>query len=583
MIVRTPVRLIVLGAVTAALGCAGATPSTTSSAQGSAAQTPTGGGGGTAPATSGSSGGTMPAAPPQQPGVKGAPRIFYSDLVSGPNTGGENGDGVFVTVYGNFFGAVQGSSTVTVGGGAVASYPIWSDTKIAFQLGAAARSGTIVVHTGTGDSNGVPFTVRAGNIYFVATTGSDSAAGSFAAPWGTLSHAVDTVQAGDTVYGMDGVVQSVEHNYTACLSIGTAGTAAMPIALVAYPGATVKVGSPTLMGIRVPNVNVTGSYWVIAGLTITGQNEAISLGGNGAVGWRIVANDCSCPGGTGLTGAVETSGATYVSFFGNDVHGCGAGDTKYYHAVYFSTDSNHIECAWNHIHDNQANRSIQFHSSPLGGATGFNQYDLSVHDNVISGGLGDGINFATVDPSQGKVEAYDNVIYRVGLGAPAASQIFSLSAIYVAGITNNGSDGTGTVEVYDNTIYDVGSGLDPSGNVGSGGAFSRAAGASPGLSMRVRDNIVFCLANENYIVPGSDTTLITGSNNVLFGAGAAPAFLTSSVGSDPLFISAATFDFHLQAGSPAIAAGVATGIVTDLDGAPRPGGTRWDVGAYEGP
>src|ERR1700746_2680208 len=43
-----------------------------------------------------------------------APQIFFSDLDSGPNAGGESVSGfagAYVTLYGNFFGASQGSST----------------------------------------------------------------------------------------------------------------------------------------------------------------------------------------------------------------------------------------------------------------------------------------------------------------------------------------------------------------------------------------------------------------------------------------------------------------------------------------
>ena len=69
------------------------------------------------------------------------PQIFFSDLESGPNTGGQNGNGAFVTIWGKGFGATQNTSTITVGGGTVAAYPIWSDGKITFQLGAGAATG----------------------------------------------------------------------------------------------------------------------------------------------------------------------------------------------------------------------------------------------------------------------------------------------------------------------------------------------------------------------------------------------------------------------------------------------------------
>src|SRR5438309_11993007 len=73
------------------------------------------------------------------------PRIFFSDLESGPNIGGQKNLGVWVTIWGKGFGAERGASTVTIGGGAAAEYPIWGDSKITFQLGRAAKTGDIVV------------------------------------------------------------------------------------------------------------------------------------------------------------------------------------------------------------------------------------------------------------------------------------------------------------------------------------------------------------------------------------------------------------------------------------------------------
>src|SRR4029077_7961455 len=100
------------------------------------------------------------------------PRIFFSDLESGPNTGGQNSKGAWITIWGKGFGATQGTSTVTIGSGAADNYPLWSDGRIIFQLGANARTGNIVVNVpGVGSSNGLAFTVRAGNIFFVAPAG----------------------------------------------------------------------------------------------------------------------------------------------------------------------------------------------------------------------------------------------------------------------------------------------------------------------------------------------------------------------------------------------------------------------------
>src|SRR5262249_15376185 len=158
-------------------------------------------------------------------------------------------------------------------------------------------------------------------------------------------------------------------------------------------------------------------------------------------------------------GCFQASVSSQLKFYGNEVHNAGVKprSSKFYHAVYFSTDSNHIDVGWNHIHDNYTCRAIQFHSSPLcrprcGDAdkTGKNQYDLHVHDNLIHGDNCDGINFATVDPSQGPVEGYNNVVYHVGLQDPLEGG-GGFSCIYVGGITNTGRPGAGTGEGFNNT------------------------------------------------------------------------------------------------------------------------------------
>jgi hypothetical protein len=511
-------------------------------------------------------------------------RIFFTDLTSGPNTGGQNGKGAFVTAYGNGFGATRGSSTVTVGGGAVDNYPIWTDTKIAFQLGAAAQSGNVVVTVaGKGASNPLPFTVRSGNIFFVSSTGKDTGNdGSYGAPWATIPKAKNTIAAGDIAYigtkAGDSVSQTTvdaSSSYNCALGMSTndgtnTGTAAMPKALVVYPGATGLVGDPVNIqrGVLTPAITGSFDYWVIAGFTLRGLNEAIDLE-NAPTGWRVVGNDISCPNGSGLTGCV-TGGPTQLKFFGNVVHDAAASVTsisKYYHGVYWG--SSHIEMGWNVVRDGKTCRAIQFHDTG-----GPNEFDLSVHDNLIHGTVCDGINFATVDPSQGKVEAYNNVIYAVGRGPDPVEASADYAGIYVAGTTEAGAAGGGTVEIYDNTLYDCGSWTKDS----SASAFNNG-GANPNLSMHLVNNAVFALSGERYLA--GTASLITGQNNLWFGGGAAPAGFQASVASDPMFVNAAAFDFHLTATSPAIGKGIATAATTDYDGNPRPASGPTDIGAYE--
>src|ERR1035441_4948539 len=75
------------------------------------------------------------------------PVILYTDITSGPNSGGEGNNGIYLTIFGTHFGATQGTSTVTINGKSVAQYLLWSDTKIGVQVGRVSN-GPIVVSVG---------------------------------------------------------------------------------------------------------------------------------------------------------------------------------------------------------------------------------------------------------------------------------------------------------------------------------------------------------------------------------------------------------------------------------------------------
>lgn len=545
------------------------------------------------------------------------PQLFFTDLDSGPNAGGENVSGfagAYVTLYGDFLGASQGSSTVTWNGQnclrvvpSTGSYSGWGSLyfwyqRIVVQIGSGCTpgSGNFVVTVGGTASNGIPFTVRStGKTFFVATTGNDSSAGTAASPFKTIPQCKNAMAAGDTCYIENGVTATAVDNFDSTLELEKSGTAGNPIAFVAYPGATVTLGSSgTTYALRVPNINVNVGFITVAGLNFAVSSETDAAANSST--WRVVGNNFQCPTANGQDGCFTTHELSGIKFFGNEATNIGVtAASKQQHAVYFSSDTNHVEAAWNYIHDNRSCRAMQFHSSPLGGGgagdpTGHNQFDLSVHDNLIHDDPCDGINFATVDPSQGKVEAYNNVIYHVGIGpAPADGDSGDYSCIYMAYITNTGAVGGGTVELYNNTLYDCGP---HSAGFANNGSFM-INGGETSLTVKIRNNVMYQLGSEPFGSGGGwNSTYVSGSNNLAFSTGSvgAPSLLVGNIVADPLFFGPSIANFHLQTGSPAIDAGVTVsgsntynnylpwnGNPSDHDGVQRPQGANYDVGGYE--
>lgn len=192
------------------------------------------------------------------------PAIFFTDVDSGPNSGGEGNNGIYMTIGGYNFGASQGSSTVKINGQEVAEYLAWSNTRIGVQVGPVS-TGVVTVTVGGVTATGPTFTVRAGNIYYIGSTTDNStmpscatalAANSYAHPWGLTNYAsltesnytssmrtptwyVNCVSPGDTVVFLDGANYPYfdGRQFHASLTLTDhAGTATSPITIMVRPG-----------------------------------------------------------------------------------------------------------------------------------------------------------------------------------------------------------------------------------------------------------------------------------------------------------------------------------------------------------
>jgi hypothetical protein len=101
--------------------------------------------------------------------------------------------------------------------------------------------------------------------YFVATGGSNAAAGTSAAPWATLQHAADVVGPGDRV-----VVRAGDYKG---FYLDTSGTAGSPIEFFAEPG--VLINMPTSGAGNQDGINLElASHIIIDGFSVTGMPRA---------------------------------------------------------------------------------------------------------------------------------------------------------------------------------------------------------------------------------------------------------------------------------------------------------------------
>ncbi|GLY30947.1 right-handed parallel beta-helix repeat-containing protein [Kineosporia sp. NBRC 101731] len=125
-----------------------------------------------------------------------------------------------------------------------------------------------------------------GTTYYVAPGGSDSAAGTAAAPFKTIAKAQSVLTAGDTAYFRAGT-----YKYTAAtkacssqtalvdgITLNKSGSSGKTINYLAYPGETpVFSFSGMKDDCRIKGFNVTGSYIRLKGLEITGVPQNNNL------------------------------------------------------------------------------------------------------------------------------------------------------------------------------------------------------------------------------------------------------------------------------------------------------------------
>ena len=545
-----------------------------------------------------------------------APVLFFSDLTNGPATGNSDSTyttngGVYVTLYGNFLSpspsATLNGATCLVIVGQPSTW-LWYQ-RMVVQLTSTCSSGNFVVANAHGSSNGLPFTVTAGTIYYVSPTGNDSNAGTFQSPWATLPHTVQTIglSPGNIAYVTSNVQQLADdHQWNGALTLRNEwckASSTQPDALIGYPNSTgIQIGpsNGATKGLVTTDSSASGGgcagNWVIAELLFRGVSAtAINYGDN----YRYIGNDVSNAGGAGDTTGYGTMRTTHFKSFGNYIHDMNVGDTSRLHqGTYFATDCNHTEHAWN-LHVNSGGRAgLQIHSSPLSSGNGYILYDMSFHDNTFHDCREECILVDTFDPSQGPLTVYNNVVYNCSGDGSGDCIHMQLSGDF------DKSHGLGSSPPpeywYNNTVFASRNGRSCYGN--------SFPDVHTGITVTsfYQNNICFVPSGvttpywgvESYsgsFCGNSDTTsscqTASGANNLVFGNGAPtfPSLFSSNINADPLFVKATVSgcpancatDLHLSSASPAIGVALKTGPlpVYDHDGLIRP--ATPPVGAYE--
>jgi hypothetical protein len=200
-----------------------------------------------------------------------------------------------------------------------------------------------------------------------------------------------------------------------------------------------------------------------------------------------------------------------------------------------------------------------------------------VHDNILHNPPSLGIAFA--QSSGVGMKIYNNVIYNSGHGSFSGR-----SGIRLRDGDHTSDEPNMEIEIYNNTLYDFGGG-------GDEGCLDLGNPNGPGV-MKYRNNIcVSTVGSQRYVSVSSvsqesqDNT--TASHNVWYGgqSGTVPSWLQSDsdINVDPKFVNPTSpaRNFHLQASSPLIDAGIAVPVARDVDSLSRPQGSGFEIGAYE--
>jgi hypothetical protein len=531
--------------------------------------------------------------------IAGAPYVLYTDLISGPTTGGENDKGAYLSIFGLNFGSGGGGTTVKVfiKDAEVDNYRFVGHSRgradigqITVQVGALGKQAPgvalpiKVVVNGVASNTDRTFMINPGRILFVDNVKGNDAT----AVVGDIAHPFRHVQTSDLDQGAWGQVKPGDimvmrgsttpwtdvgfeeyflkfRNKSGSMPTGAAGTG--HIVLMGYPTEDVFIRGTLAKGVK------NGCISAVNGQSFEGMGQGALItnlrmdceGYDGPISqqvyghnWRVVNNDLAAstaptsgpdiPRMAGITGNGKNS-----VWLGNHIHDV-QGSEGECHGIYIDGDGSY-EIAYNHIEHIRSGNGFQVYVNGGNGSEVAN--DVTFHHNLVHDVSKHGINIA--DGSSNGFLIFDNVVYNTS----------------VAGLRFNTMTLKGA-RIFHNTFYasnqdgkDIYGTLTNDWNLPTGSA-------------KIQNNIFWPSSPTIPYASGAeglDAVAGTTDHNLFFG-GMGDPLGADAITADPLFVDVKAFDFHLGAGSPAIGAGVSVGTVVTTDFAFTPRAGASDLGAY---
>lgn len=566
------------------------------------------------------------------PVIPSTPVLLATDIVAGPITGGENGNGIYINLYGAGFGSFLGTLTKVFvqyngawsevasyrGMSAVASGPVNNIQKICVEIGfiLGVTNGTVLnlkVQVAGIDSNtDQTFIVAPGDIYYVDPVSGNEGTGTknditkpFLYPqvWTgsafTGIWAPGNLKPGDFIVLRDGSYTGQNGFDSRWIRYRTSITGSAPdgtngkgyLSIRAYPGETptwngVNGSRGAIHGCGTANsLAGYGKYTVISGLKFVGPTTSGSTDAGpinlqtGADYWRVFDNDITWPStDSGAShqkaGGIAGNGNPLMIMF-NYVHDISGGDASSLenHGIYLDGSNNcaaNFKVAFNWIKNVTTGSLFQCHNQSAG--------DLftngNVYNNWCDGSGKYGLNFDSFQ----NINAYNNVVMNTTRNGLRFNPNTSQSNLaFVAAFNTFYNCYTSSSGAYIATVSQEASPAAPSSTnyIKVYQNIFALASSRTNSPAYVADNGSFCTFDQNlyYDYKGLVTSKYSQDSRGIYG--------------DPKFTTPGSV-FQIAANSAATAAATdATpiSVTTDytLDNRPFQGYSFPSIGAYEAP